>query len=149
MNVGYMGTRPLKFQSPISGSQTRIFLGSVMGGTPVSIPYKRFTNTLVVPTSTFTLRVSIPYKRVTNPNGEEKTGLILRVSIPYKRVTNLDGRWVRLKIFTLFQSPISGSQTLVKEWADMVLFAFQSPISGSQTLTQPKKTQTPGSFNPL
>ena len=37
-----------------------------MGGTPVSIPYKRVTNVIVCSVNKNPLWVSIPYKRVTN-----------------------------------------------------------------------------------
>ena len=77
------------FQSPISGSQT--------------------ANLLNIPRSTYA--VSIPYKRVTNHTKLQKTGLSYGVSIPYKRVTNAKPENSGFVVL-LFQSPISGSQTL-------------------------------------
>jgi len=77
------------FQSPISGSQTGVHDLQVPGVMYVSIPYKRVTNYRPVKMLLFSITVSIPYKRVTN------------VSIP-----------CCFWYFCLFQSPISGSQTL-------------------------------------
>ena len=54
------------------------------------------------------------------------------VSIPYKRVTN-----GKMKIINTtphpFQSPISGSQTVILRLISRWRAEFQSPISGSQT----------------
>ena len=99
------------FQSPISGSQTANLLNIPRSTYAVSIPYKRVTNDYWTKASDHVKQVSIPYKRVTNHTKLQKTGLSYGVSIPYKRVTNAKPENSGFVVL-LFQSPISGSQTL-------------------------------------
>ena len=144
----------MRFQSPISGSQTRGILSRVLIFLGVSIPYKRVTNPLCSHLICRIDQVSIPYKRVTNLSIYHTIASYLNVSIPYKRVTNgllvfaaFFLFWVsipykrvtnekyerRYRTFYGFQSPISGSQTLRVQIINAIPKGFQSPISGSQT----------------